>query len=95
MGLVLIPFLLRDGTHWAGMVTTGADPLIPVSDIEKSGITIPNVVLDWMSVSAIQNFEEDRHIRVTQLDGVEEGPKAGVHGNRRSAGAPGFPLSRE
>jgi hypothetical protein len=35
------------GTYWlAGMVTTGADPLIPVSAIENSSITIPNVYFD-------------------------------------------------
>jgi hypothetical protein len=35
------------------MVTTGAPPLMPVSEIENSSITTPNVVLDWMSVSAV------------------------------------------
>jgi hypothetical protein len=35
------------------MVTTGAPLLMPVSEIENSSITTPNVVLDWMSVSAI------------------------------------------
>jgi hypothetical protein len=47
---------LYDGSHWlAGMVTTGADPLTPVSAIENSSMIIPNVYLDWTSVSAIQN----------------------------------------
>jgi hypothetical protein len=52
-GLGFIPSLLSDGTHRAGMVTTGAPLLMPVSEIENSSITTPNVVLDWMSVSAI------------------------------------------
>src|SRR6516165_3592617 len=44
------------GPYWlAGIVTTGAAPLTPVSAIENSSIMIPNVYLDWMSASAIQN----------------------------------------
>ena len=39
----------------APIVTTGADPLTPVSAIENNSIMIPNMYLDWMSVSAIQN----------------------------------------
>jgi len=55
-GLVLMRALLDDDTHWlVGIVTTGADPFTPVSAIEKSRITTSNVVLDWMSVSEIQN----------------------------------------
>ena len=42
--------------YWfAGIVTTGAAPLTPVSAIENSSMIIPNVYFDWMSVSAIQN----------------------------------------
>ena len=49
-------FLLAQGTYWfAGIVTMGPDPLTPVSAIENSSMMIPNVYLDWMSVSAIQN----------------------------------------
>src|SRR6516162_4569366 len=49
-------FCRENDNHWfAGIVTTGVDPLVPVSAIENSSITIPNVYLDWMSVSAIQN----------------------------------------
>jgi len=33
----------------------GVDPLVPVSAIENSSMMIPNVYLDWISVSAIQN----------------------------------------
>jgi hypothetical protein len=44
-----------DDTHWAGMVTTDADPFTPVSAIENSSIMMPNVYLDWMSELAIQN----------------------------------------
>jgi hypothetical protein len=36
----------RQHTHWAGMVTTGAAPLVPVSEIENSNITTANVVFD-------------------------------------------------
>jgi hypothetical protein len=44
------------GPYWfAGIVTTGADPLTPVSAIENSSMITPNVYLDWISVSAIQN----------------------------------------
>jgi hypothetical protein len=43
---------LSPGTrvHWlAEMVTTGADPLTPVSAIENSSMMIPKVYLDWVS----------------------------------------------
>src|SRR5215471_13873750 len=44
------------GPYWlAGIVATGAAPLTPVSAMENSSIMIPNVYLDWMSASAIQN----------------------------------------
>jgi hypothetical protein len=39
----------------AGIVTTAAAPLTPVSAIENNSMTIPNAYLDSMSVSAIQN----------------------------------------
>lgn len=38
----------------AGIVTTGAAPLTPVSAIESNSMMISKVYLDWMSVSAIQ-----------------------------------------
>jgi hypothetical protein len=42
--------------HWfAGIITTGADRFTRVSAIENSSMIIPNVYLDWISVSAIQN----------------------------------------
>ena len=42
--------------YWfAGMVTTGADPVTPVSAIENSSMMMPKVYFDWMSVAAIQN----------------------------------------
>jgi hypothetical protein len=42
-----LDFLLAVASHWlAGIVTTGAAPLTPVSAIENNSITMPNVVLD-------------------------------------------------
>jgi hypothetical protein len=39
--------LVDRACHWlAGMVTTGADPLAPVSAIENSSMTMPNVYFD-------------------------------------------------
>src|SRR6516164_6354084 len=49
-------FCKENDSHWfAGIVTTGAAPRTPVSAIENSSMMIPNVYLDWISVSAIQN----------------------------------------
>src|ERR1700719_2394052 len=54
----LVPHALSpdEDSHWlAGMVTTGPDPVTPVSAIENSSMMMPKVYFDWMSVAAIQN----------------------------------------
>ena len=50
------PFGSTTKAYWfAGIVTTGAGPLTPVSAIENSSMMIPNVYFDLISLSAIQN----------------------------------------
>jgi len=46
---------MDEALWFAGMVTTGADRLTPVSLVENNRMMIPNVYFAWISVSAIQN----------------------------------------
>jgi hypothetical protein len=59
MGLLLIGFLLDGDLRWlAGIVIQALHP-------ENSNMMIPNVYLDWISVSALQN-----HLPMPSLRGA-------------------------